>query len=192
MSAIALQDKMTFEEFVALPDDDLVREVVDGEVRILGDVMSRRNRRHCRTTQKLVRLLGTWFEKQPEPTGEILDGDVGIILARNPLLSYGIDVAYLSPALSAITEEDAAFIEGAPEVTIEVLSPSETQQNIQEKVTNLIRYGVKQVWLVEPFFKTVTIFRPVGQPAFYTTDDTIDCSPEMPGLQVAVVDVFRK
>ena len=46
--------------------------------------MTRRNPRHCRATTNLAQLLANWLEQQPEPRGEVLTGEAGFCLRRDP------------------------------------------------------------------------------------------------------------
>jgi Uma2 family endonuclease len=178
------------DEMCALPDDGMDRELIRGELK--ERPMTRRSRKHSRAEGKLARFLGEWLARQPEPRGEILDGEAGFRIRRDPDTGVGIDLAYISPELSAATPEDAVYVDGVPVLAVEILSPSDTQEDILNKVREYLSAGVDQVWLVEPVFRTVTVYRTGAEPQLYNVQDELKGEPEMPGLRVKVADIFSK
>ena len=70
----------------------------------------------------------------------------------------GIDVAFVSAEVAA-NEPDAPYFEGAPVLAVEILSPSDKQEEIDEKVELYLETGVAIVWVVNPRFRTVVVFR---------------------------------
>lgn len=191
MATAIVQPLMTAEEFFDLPEDGLEKDLIYGKVVVRGDTMTMRNRLHGRTTSNLSRLIGQWRTAQ-KISGEQLDGEVGVRLSREPDLLHGIDFAFLSPEHSNSVPDDSRFVEGPPIMVAEVLSPSEKQSTIQDKVKDFMKAGVRQTWLVDPIFQTVTIFRPGLEPEFFTSSETIEGDPEMPGLRIGVADIFAK
>src|SRR4051794_21021984 len=123
MSVSIEQKLMTTEEFLALPDDGVERWLIKGRVREFGDAMTRRNRNHGRLTARLAQLLGVWLDAQPEPRGEVYDGEVGCRLQRDPDVTVGIDVAYASAEVASNSPDDTELIDGVPILVAEVLSP---------------------------------------------------------------------
>jgi Uma2 family endonuclease len=178
---------MTIEEFLALPDDGVERDLIRGELR--EREMTRRNRRHGRTEINIAYCLKDWLESRTGLGGEVVGGETGFILTRNPASGVGIDVAYVSAEVAARAPE-AAYFEGPPVLAVEILSPSETQEEIDEKVAVYLESGVKIVWVVNPRFKTVTVYRPDAQPALFNENQTIDAEPHLPGFRAGVGSFF--
>src|SRR3989442_15827035 len=86
---------MTTEELLALPDDGVERWLIRGklwEKRENG--MTVRNRLHSRIVMRIGQLLGDWVDKQPPPRGDVLGGEAGCRLRRDPDTTVGIDVVY--------------------------------------------------------------------------------------------------
>ena len=69
---------MTVEEFLALPDDGIDRELIRGKVKEYG--MTIRNRFHSTTEAMIVYFLLAWLEGQPEPKGFVASGESGFWL----------------------------------------------------------------------------------------------------------------
>jgi Uma2 family endonuclease len=179
--------RMTVEEFLALPDDGVERMLIDGVVRELG--MTIRRWRHGDVQVNIAYLLKSWLLGQPRPRGRVMDGDVGFRLATGTLV--GVDVAYVSPELAAATPESQATFKGAPTLAAEVISPSDKQEDIDDKVAAYLAAGVPHIWVVQPRFRTVTVYRPDSVPRLYSIEDEIDAEPHMPGFRAAVASIFE-
>jgi len=140
---------MTAEEFLALPEEPGVeRWLIDGQLkkkRYLDIAMTYRNRRHSRLEAVISYLLRAWLELQPWPRGEVYAGDAGCILARDPDVLVGIDVVYVSAEMAALQSQDITMLEGVPNLAVEILSPFDTQQDIDEKLAKYLKAGVPLV-----------------------------------------------
>ncbi|CAA9245961.1 MAG: hypothetical protein AVDCRST_MAG83-1900 [uncultured Arthrobacter sp.] len=190
MTMIAPPELMTTEALLALPEDGVYRELFRGEVR--EKPMTRRSRPHSRTEAKVVHHLSKWLDGQPEPRGEIVSGEAAVRLHRNPDTTVGVDIAYISAAVSAASALDAFLIEGAPVLAVEILSRSDTQEDILEKVQAYLDAGVQLVWVIEPIFRTVTVYRQDAPPELFNINGELIGDPHMPGLRVAVADLFAR
>jgi Uma2 family endonuclease len=179
--------RMTVEEFLALPDDGIRRMLIDGEVREIG--MTIRNWQHSAILMRLGTLLTLWLRDQPEPRGRVVGGEVGFRLTTGTLV--GIDAAYASPELAAATPESQAIFDGSPTLAVEILSPSDKQKDIADKIKAYLAAGVPLVWVVQPGFRTVTVFRPGSDPRPYGIGDEIDAEPHLPGFRAAVATIFE-
>jgi Uma2 family endonuclease len=187
---VAERQLMTAEQLDAMPDDGIERWLINGELREGG--MTVRNRRHSRVEAAITTFLGIWNREQPEARGEVLVGEAGVALKRDPDTRVGIDVAYISAELSKATPEDQTYIEGAPTLAVEVLSPSDKEEDVTEKINAYLEAGVKLVWVVEPVFHTITVYRADAPPALFNETQTIDAEPHLPGFRVAVKEIFGR
>src|SRR5579871_823034 len=162
MSTAAAAKLMTVEEFLALPDDGVERWLIRGQLREKRDTdMTRRNKPHSITEGRVTRLLGNWVQSQPEPRGEVVCGEARLILRRNPeTVTAGVDVAVITAGQADARDADTSMIVGPPTLIAEVLSPNDTQEEVAERVEEYLDCGVPVVWVINPFFRTVTIHRP--------------------------------
>ena len=179
---------MTNDEFLALPEDGAERNLIRG---ILWEKpMTRRNRFHSKTEAAIACALKNWVLTLPEPRGDVLSGEAGFYLARNPDTSVGIDVAYISAETVGQQADDTAMVDGIPVLAVEILSPNDTVEEINGKVDIYIDCGVKQVWIVDPHFRTVNVHRAGQKPEFFTDDDNLSGDPDLPGFCVQVARLF--
>ena len=153
--------------------------------------MTLRNWIHSQVMAQLARFLYNWVDKQPEPRGAVLCGEAGCRLSNEPETLVGIDVIYLSPDLAAYRPPHMTIVEGVPTLVVEILSPNDTQEGIFEKVNCYLDAGVPLTWIIEPYFKTVTIYSPGQKPTFLTEEDELSGDPLLSGFRVAVAELFR-
>jgi Uma2 family endonuclease len=186
--SIASPPLMTTEQLLALPEDGMDRDLVRGELR--ERPMTRRGRKHTRTTTRIAAMLEEWLGTQPEPRGEVLAGEAGFRLRRNPDTTVGIDVAYISAETAQANPADAFLIEGAPVLAVEILSPTDKQEEILEKVREYLDAGVALVWIAEPVFRTVTVYRPGVEPMLFNAEQELRADPHLPGFRAAVSELF--
>ncbi len=190
MGSESFKVRLSLDEFLALPEDsNIERELINGVLK--ERPMTRRNRFHAKTEARIATFLTLWLLEQPEPHGDVLSGEVGFTLQRDPGASVGIDVAYVSAEVAARQNEFSTMIEGVPVLAVEVLSPSDTHEDVTAKVDQYLAVGVPLVWIVDPHFRTVTVHRPGQQPDFFTTDDDLTAEPHLPGFQIAVRRFFE-
>jgi len=178
---------MTLEQMLALPEDGVERELVRGELR--EKPMTRRNYRHSTVESLVVWALIDWWKAQPEPRGVVASGEAGFRLHRNPDTGVGIDVAYVSPEVVALTQ-DVAYFEGPPVLAVEILSPSDMQAGVDEKVELYLGSGVSLVWVINPRFRTVTVHRPGAEPELFNVTHELTAEPHLAGFRVPVAHLF--
>jgi len=147
---------MTTEDLLGMPEDGVDRDLIRGELR--ERPMTGRSRLHARTESRVSHLVDLWLDGQPEPRGEVLSGEAGCILRRDPDTTVGSDVAYISPEMAACQSDETTLLEGPPLLAVEILSPSDKQEDIDEKVEEYLAAGVALVWVVNPRFRTVTVW----------------------------------
>ena len=178
---------MTAEEIFALPDDGIDRELIRGELR--ERPMTRRNRGHSGAEAKIAKILGNWLDTRPSPRGAIHSGEAGFRLRRDPETMVGIDVAYASAELVASTDPKAVFYEGAPTLAVEILSPSDQHGDVSDKVDLYLEAG-SVVWVVDPRFRSVSVYRPGRDVEHFNKSQELSGEPELPGFRVPVAELF--
>ena len=179
---------MTLDEFLLLPDDGVERMLIKGELWEEG--MTRRSRSHSRSMTNTAAELRNWLKTQPRPRGEVLSGDPGVILEKDPETIYGIDLVYVGADVVARQDEDSSMIDGVPILAVEILSPSNTVEKINEKIDVMLSVGVQAIWILDPHFMTVTIYQNEFDPILVTSKQYLEGGAIMPGFRVLVEDLF--
>ena len=100
--------------------------------------------------------------------GLVVGGETGFVLARNPDVVRGADIAFVDAARIAKFGRPTKYWEGAPDLAVEVVSPTDTLEEVEEKVDDYLDAGARSVWVVNPRRRTVTVYRPGSNPALWT------------------------
>ncbi|MCA1687004.1 MAG: Uma2 family endonuclease, partial [Planctomycetia bacterium] len=97
--------------------------------------------------------------------------------------------AYASAELVARTEPKAVFYDGAPTLAVEILSPSDRQEDIAEKVDLYLEVG-STVWVIDPDFRRLSVHRPGQLVETFNENHELSGEPELPGFRVRVAEFF--
>lgn len=151
--------KMTIKTFLALPEDGVDRELIAGEVRERGPTIH--GLLHASCLAELAYLIGNWSHANPSSGVDVLAGQPGFIMQREPPTVVGPDFAVVDADVP--TDPRSGLVEGVPRLAVEILSPSDNQGDIHEKVGLYLKHGVAVVWVVDPDDQSVRTSR-TGQP----------------------------
>ncbi len=130
-------------------------------------------------------MLRLWLKEQPKPRGRVQGGDARIRLFRDPDTFVGADIAYINADQAARNPMKAPFIDEPPVLVVEITSPSDTAEGTAEKIRLYLEAGVPLVWEVNPFFRTVTVYRPDAPPALFNDTQHLTAEPHLPGFRSA-------
>jgi Uma2 family endonuclease len=180
---------MTTEEMLALPDNGTDRWLIKGELR--ERPMTVRNRFHSRVLIRVGKFLDNWLDQQPQPRGQVLGGEAGVRLSHNPDTTVGIDVVYVSSEVVVQQTDETTLIDGVPTLAVEILSPNDTVEEIEDKLTSYRDAGVPLVWIVNPYQRTVTVHRPSAEPEMVNAQQELSGEPHLPGFRVPVARLFE-
>ena len=122
--------------------------------------------------------------------GGVRSGEPGYRLERDPDTVRAPDVAWFAPG--RLPEGIQGYPELAPDLVIEVKSPSNSNPEMASKAAMWLSYGSQQVWVEDPERTTVTIYRPGADPVTLGEDDTLDGGDLLPGFTTPVWRLFRR
>jgi len=151
------------------------------------------SRGHARVEVRFAREIGEFVERRG--LGDVLAGEAGIYTRRGPDTVRGADVAFLSAERAARCRPDG-FLDVAPDLVVEVRSPGDRPEEVEEKIEEYLSAGVRLVWEADPAAKTVRVHRPGGSPgpveasALLTENDTLSGEDVLPGFAVPVRRFF--
>ena len=182
---------MTTAELLAMPDDGVEHWLIRGQLReSREDPMTKRNRFHSRVMVRVAHLLEGWLDQQPEPHGQVLCGEAGVRLRDNPDTTVGVDVVYVAADVLARQTDDSTVINGIPVLAVEILSPGNTIEEIDEKIDSYLAAGVALVWVVDPHHRTVLVYRPGTEPELVNVRQDLTAEPHLPGFRVPAAQLF--
>ena len=92
--------------------------------------------------------------------------------------------------VTAYDDLPAKYDDVPPVLAVEVLSPNDRMSRITRKVADYLRAGVRVVWLLDPGWKDVSVYRASGPPGVLGADEVVEGEPELPGFRCRVADFF--
>jgi Uma2 family endonuclease len=171
-----------------MPEDGVDRWLIQGHLR--EKAMTLRNRTHSRVMIRVGKFLDNWLDSQPEPRGVVLCGEAGVRLRRDPDSTVGIDVVYVSAEVAAHQPENTTLIDGVPVLAVEILSPTDTVEEIPEKIKVYLAAGLALVWVIDPYLRTVQVIRLGVEPETVNAKQELSGEPQLPGFRVNVAQLF--
>ncbi len=123
--------------------------------------------------------------------GRVAVGDTGFVLERREDgkdTVRGLDLAFINKA-KASESVSSGWTTVAPDLAVEVISPSNEAADIQLKVLQLLNAGTSLVWIVYPGTKTVAAHTASGARTFHE-NDTLSGGDVLPGFEIRVGDIF--
>lgn len=180
---VSSTNKLTVEEFFALPESDRNYELIDG--RAIPKMSPKSF--HSAVQAALIILLQNWCQNK----GRVYP-EWAIRLERNGVDWVPIpDLSYTSyNRLSADWFLDEAC-PVAPELAIEIISPGQTFGDLAEKATDYLQAGVAIVWLIDTKAQTITVFYSDTLPQTFRENSTIT-NELLPELAITPQEIFKQ
>jgi Uma2 family endonuclease len=188
-SALQTRHRWTYSDLVALPDDQLRHELIDGE----HFVSPSPGTPHQLIVWNLVAILGPFLRSNP--IGTALTGPVDVKLSPYTVLVPDL-VYFTAERFARVVNEKHAT--AAPDLVVEILSPGTRRRDLGRKRAVYDREGVCGYWIVDPEAGSITVLRRPRSDAGLTdvtvltlADGGILESRLFPGLQIPLREVFR-
>lgn len=143
------QGQWTCEDWLRLPDDGFRYEVLDGVLYTTPPPTTA----HQRSLFRLARAMGNFVVEQQ--LGEVLVAPCGVKLPGQPV-PVQPDILFVSAARRDIVGQE--YVEGAPDLVVEVLSPSNWLYDRSEKFRAYRDAGVGEYWIVDSRAGTIEVF----------------------------------
>jgi Uma2 family endonuclease len=169
--------------------DDPQYELIEGEL----SEMSPTGERHGDVTSELNMIVRQHVKVNK--LGRVTAAETGYILYKNP--DPYVKDTVLAPNVGFIAKERAApkaaegFVNGAPDLAIEVVPPSDRYSKIAKKVELYLRYGTRLVLIVDADEQIIVQHTSAGTKIF-ARDDILDFGDVLPGLNIRVRDIFEE
>jgi Uma2 family endonuclease len=124
--------------------------------------------------------------------GRVFFAETGFLLARDPDTVRAPDIAFIHNDRLPVTEPEEAFWPGAPDLAVEVVSPGDTMGQLDDKVKMWLDAGSRIVWVVNPKWRNVTVYRSATDIKVLTEDDQLDGQEVIPGFQCPIRTIFSE
>lgn len=178
---------VTAEELWEMPDPPGKRlELVDGEVIELPLATML----HGVIVTTVARMFDEFVRLHR--LGIVASGDVGHVLRRGPGMVRAPDIFFV--AWERVPEPglpERGFWEGPPTLAVEVVSPDDRATDVHAKVQHFLEAGTRQVWVLWPSQRSVTVYDPNGGARELGPETQLDGGDVLPGFTVRVDDLFE-
>ena len=176
---------MTVAELLAMPDDGFHRhELVKGELTTMPPAGGE----HGAIGINVATNINVFVRRND--LGVVFNSDTGFIIDSDPDTVRAPDVSFVRKERIPADGIPKGFISGAPDLAIEVISPSDSYTEVAEKVAQLLEAGTQLVVLIDPRTQIVELHHSSGETSRLTESDTLTLSDVLPGFECAVADLF--
>lgn len=142
---------------------------------------------HGRYASRIVAALENHVTQQR--LGVVTTAEAGFQLSHDPDTVRAPDVAFV--------REDRippggvkGFFQGAPDIAVEVVSPTDRTAEVAAKVQDWLRAGCSMVWVVDPEKQTVTVHRSRKENVVLAAGDSLTGSDVLPEFSMPVAKIF--
>ena len=173
----------TADELFANPPDG-PWELVRGELRHISPAGSK----HGWVISRITRSITDHVER--ERLGYVFGAETGFVIETNPDSVRAPDVAFVRKE-RVVGELPDQFFPGAPDIAVEVLSPSDSASAVQEKSEDWLNAGCHEVWLVDPRRETASKCT-LSETGMVTQSVSSLTSQLLPEFELPVASIFEQ
>ena len=176
---------MTAEDVVRLQmDNDVHYELIEGEL----ERMSPATPEHAWIETRFASRVGNHVESHS--LGTVFGSSAGYFFGHEPDTLLEPDFTFIRADRVPPSADWRAFFEVVPDLVIEIISPSERRAHIDRKVAIYLTAGVRPVWFVDPWRRTVTVYAPNQEPFVLGDAQELDGRDVLPGLRFPIASIF--
>jgi Uma2 family endonuclease len=185
MSTVA-EKLLTAEEFARLPEppDGSKQELVRGVI-VTTPIPSFRHGEVQATVGFILKLF-----LRSNPIGRVVV-ESGLVTERDPDTVRGPDVSFWSAERLPLDQTPEVYPDVAADLCVEVLTPSSSRRDMNDKVREYLARGVRMVWVVDPEARSVTVHRQPDEGRVLLESATLTGEDVLPGFSCRVAELFQ-
>jgi len=178
--------KLTYEDFLLFPDDGKRHELIDGEHYVTPTP----NLKHQSIVMNLGGMIWSWL--QQHPVGRMFNVPLDVVLSEFDVVEP--DLQFTSrDRLEIFTKQN---VRGAPDLVVEVGSPSTRQRDETIKRRLYERFGVSEYWIIDPELDVIKVYRRVDERYVRVAELSLEngdvlTTPLLPGLEMPLSTIFE-
>ncbi len=171
----------TVEDIAQLPDDGFRYALIRGVLYRMSPPMGP----HGLIANEAGRRIGNFVKERD--LGAVYNQS-GFILDRDPDVLLEPDIAFVQRA--RFPEDSRGYPALAPDLVVEITSPSQSGPSIEEKTALYLEAGVRLVWIIDPIHRAVRARRPDGTDRLLSEHDELDGEDVLPGFRLPISELF--
>ncbi len=175
----------TDKDFISLTQDGHRYELVNGELVEMGNS----GMEHGYIACILVAILTSFVREHN--LGAVCDSSTAFTLKSGNKRSP--DVSFVArERLKGLKRPPRGFFEGSPDLVVEILSPSNTVEEIHEKIVEYFHNGTRLVWVIHPEEKYVLVYHSPEPDCFLRSRDRLEGEDVVQGFSMSVAEFFEE
>ncbi len=181
--AIAAEKLFTIHDYRRMEDDGKRYEVINGELLMSPSP----NLFHQRISRNLCRIIYSWLHEHK--IGQAFAAPLDVYLDEYNVVQP--DIVYVARENIVKLERDG--VHGAPDLSVEILSPSTSKRDLRDKRELYARCGVIEFWIISPETRQLQIYdlpRESSRPTRILEESDTAETPLLPGLRFPVAEIF--
>lgn len=176
---------VTADELLAISQRDDARfELLQGDLIMMSPAGSK----HGNLAMKIGARIQVYVEDQGQ--GYVFAAETGFFIETDPDTVRAPDVGYIRQERLPAEGLPDRYFPGAPDLAVEVISPSDSASDVQAKVRDWLSHGTQLVWVVEPKSETAMVYRGDGRVDLLLKGDHLDGEDVLPGFSYALDRLF--
>ena len=144
--------------------------------------------RHGNVAMQIGILLGGFV--RANNLGRTFAAETGFILRRGPDTVRAPDASFVARDRLTSGELPTGFLEMAPDLAVEVVSPDDSRREIREKSESWIQAGTRLVWVIDPASRSATVYSSNGDVREVEEDGILDGEDSVPGFACSPSELF--
>lgn len=185
--AVAVANQLTYEDYLALPDDGKRYQILEGELFVSPAPSTR----HQRLLGRLHLEIGTFLLEKP--LGEVLLAPCDVLLDEKDIVQP--DLIYVARDHAEQVEE--RYVAGAPDLVVEILSPSTRRLDEVLKRRRYAHFGIGEYWIVDAEIDVVKVYRRAGDALPRVAELALEegdrlTTPLLPGFELPLARLFAR
>jgi len=181
---MAIRTLLSAEDLFTIGTEDVRADLIRGELF----EMSPAGDDHGAIGGRFAGYLGIFV--LPRRLGNIYVAETGFVLRRAPDTVVAPDVAFVRAERLSPTRDRRGFLPLAPDLAVEVVSPTDRPRLITRKIESYREAGTPLLVVVYPVPRRVTVYRDGHEPLELAMDDAFAGDPVLPGFRLPVKDLF--
>lgn len=182
--AAARRRNITAEEFMLMLPQHPFYELYDGVLKVHEPC----GMQSASAAMELATLLN--IHVRQNQLGRVFGPDLGCVIRRGPDTVLGPDVSFVRRARLAYTNSPEKFFEGAPDLAVEVFSPTDRLIALQRKIERYIEAGTSLAWIIYPRKRIAMVYRKDGTSTIVAADGTLDGESVVPGFTCSLAEIL--
>jgi Uma2 family endonuclease len=182
---MASKTRLTAEDLWLMPEEER-GDLVNGEV--VREPYT--GWRHGRLMLRLGSALLEYVKRHG--AGDVAVGDVAFVLdlPHDRERVRGADIAFISAQRLQKGMPPEKFFHGAPDLAVEILSPSQTFASVEQKVLDYLEAGSRLVWVINPASRSATVYRAGGIGRLLCEHEQLQGEDLLPGFSILLSEIF--